>query len=876
LGAYAARAGGGRGERLAGAPESFTSFIGRADALAAVATALEESRLVTLTGPGGIGKTRLAIEAGRRSGASGKWFVDLVPAREQQVVATLAAALGVDEQPDQSLERSLHGGLVGRPTLVVIDNCEHVLDEVASVVARLLQRCPDATILATSREALGVPGEHNLVTRPLPIEADEHDGAVALFVTRATAAGASLRVDDRTRIAEVCARLDGMPLAIELAAARCATLGLDGIAGALGDRLRLLAGARGAEDRHRSIRTVLDWSYELLDDDERAVARWIAAFHGPFALDDAATVLRDRFDAAASADIVGRLAAKSLVVRMHHDDGPSRYRVLETMREYGLAKLAECGEDDFAHAQHLQWASERAEAFEDDLVQRDTPSAELDSVFDDLRGALAWAVACGRRSEAHALARRLARLAYGRRFMSESIARYREAATLAGDDADAARDLVTAGDVAFAFMHGNVGFDCYVEAGERAEAGGDDAEAAHAYALAAERAHRYPAEFRTVPEREVIDTLAERAHRLAEQLDGEPDPLLAAQLANTDAWLSTTTLAAATLPAAERAWATARALNDPPLESSALDALAAAHWVEGRLAEAARVTTTRIELLEQMPMHDSRNGCEQVDILHMASETLLARGDLRTAHTFSTGAVHHPLAAGARLVMHRELVTALCLTGRFDEAIDEAALLHRYWEQNGQPIAVWMGPAAYLTALVYGLRGEHDAYERWWEFGTTVCPSAADNGFRAFTAMRLALHHNRLDDAVAVLDRYQREQSGGDASSPWSVTPFGFMGYAWAIAADVFAARDDPTTLERIEQVRRTYAEHVWVQPCLERAEGRFRRDPARLRAAADGFAAIDARFEQAAALALLDGQDGAAGRAALRELGCTAVAPPI
>ena len=219
----------------------------------------------------------------------------------------------------------------------------------------------------------------------------------------------------------------------------------------------------------------------------------------------------------------------------------------------------------------------------------------------------------------------------------------------------------------------------------------------------------------------------------------------------------------------------------------------------------------------------------------MASDVLLARGDLPGALAFSLGAAADPLGAGAPHVLHRELVVALCLTGRFDEALAEADALRRVWENSGRPIAGWMAPATFLAALVCGLRGERDAFEAWWELAEKVC-LAPDNASRTFAAMRLALHEDRLDDALAEFGRHQAAQGALDSAFPWSLSSLGYEGYLWAVAAEVWAARDEPDTQARIEQIRAEFDEHLWAQACLLRAEGRLHTDPERLRAAAAGF----------------------------------------
>ncbi len=298
---------------VAGLPAARTSFIGRDREQAAVLTALADSRVVTLVGPGGVGKTRLAArtaEAAAPRYPSGAVFVDLVPVRAGFVSQAVAALLGVSEGPGRSLDAALHEYLARGPSLLVLDNCEHLLEVAAPFVEKLLANCAGLTVLATSRERLAIPGERTVTVRPLSLVADGASGpagseAAALFVDRARASDPDFAASD-TVVADVCARLDGVPLAIELAAARSASLGVDGLLAGLDDHLRLLAGSRGAHERHRSLRAVIDWSHDLLDGDERAMFRRAGAFSGRFDLDAAVAVSPGMYRGMV-ADLVGRL-----------------------------------------------------------------------------------------------------------------------------------------------------------------------------------------------------------------------------------------------------------------------------------------------------------------------------------------------------------------------------------------------------------------------------------------------------------------------------------------------------------------------------------------------------------------------------------------
>ena len=265
-------------------PAPLTSFVGRAAERAALAAALREHRLVTAVGPGGVGKTRLALSvtgdvAARY--ADGAWYVDLVPVTDPAMVApAIATALGLGERQGRSSEDSVAGWLASRQVLLVLDNCEHLLDGMPALVERLLAGSPRLSVLLTSRARLLVPFEWVFPVPGLSVEGD--GDAVELFGVRAAAAGRRLAPGDMKRTEAICRGLDGVALAIELTAARFPSLGLDGIEAGLADRMNLLAGGRRADDRHRSLRSALDWSYALLDPADQAVLRRISVFAAPF------------------------------------------------------------------------------------------------------------------------------------------------------------------------------------------------------------------------------------------------------------------------------------------------------------------------------------------------------------------------------------------------------------------------------------------------------------------------------------------------------------------------------------------------------------------------------------------------------------------
>ncbi|HEY6496494.1 MAG TPA: LuxR C-terminal-related transcriptional regulator [Trebonia sp.] len=343
------------GGGLHGFPAVLTSFIGRDGPVREVTGLLEECRLVTVTGPGGAGKTRLASQVARRVAdrfADGAWLVELALVRDPaQVVTAVAAALGIREQPGLPTEQVLARVLAWQQVLLVMDNCEHVIGEVARLCARLLAACDDVRVLATSREPLAVAGEARYRLAPLSLPGEDGDAggseAVALFTDRARRADARFKLDEETGpvVGRLVTRLDGLPLAIELAAARVEALGVTQLLDRLDDRFVLLVGADRLETgRHRSLAATLEWSYQLLDDHQRRVFRRLSVFPGPFTLEAAEAVA-----GAGSGPAVLHLVDCSLLSPPQAGpDGRARYQMLETLRTYGARQLTESGEHEDA------------------------------------------------------------------------------------------------------------------------------------------------------------------------------------------------------------------------------------------------------------------------------------------------------------------------------------------------------------------------------------------------------------------------------------------------------------------------------------------------------------------------------------------------
>jgi len=402
-----AAAGLGASSAVGNLPISLTRFVGREHERAEIARLLSGTRLLTLTGSGGAGKSRLGMEvAGNLSGRypDGAWLVELAGVAKPELLADqMKSALGAPDLQGCSPAEALAAHLQPRRLLVLLDNCEHLLGACASLVDRLLRCCADLHILATSREPMCLGGETVWVIPALASPPpDEHGSletllrydAVALFVDRALSAapGADLAsVPDA--VATICRRLEGIPLAIELAAARARAMAIPDIALRLDDRFRLLVGgSASAPARHQTLRAAVDWSFDALTEAERRLFACVAVFAGDFTLEAAEAVSCDE----AGADVawaLTRLVEKSLVVLGDRARRRGRYRLLETMRQYGYQALVDTGMEERARSGQLRWAAGVAEAAEAGLEGPDQWQwlQVLDAEHDNLRGALDWA-----------------------------------------------------------------------------------------------------------------------------------------------------------------------------------------------------------------------------------------------------------------------------------------------------------------------------------------------------------------------------------------------------------------------------------------------------------------------------------------------------
>ncbi len=421
-------------------PIQLTSFVGREHESAEVKRLLITSRLVTLTGTGGCGKTRLALKVagdGLAEYSDGVWLVELAPVSDPALVPqTVAALLGVREEPGRPLAKTLADYLRPKSLLLILDNCEHLIEACASLAETFLRVCPNVKILATSREAFGIAGETSFRVpslasphpdRPAPgddVLSYAHYEAVRLFLDRAVSVRPDLQVTaaNALALAQICHRLDGLPLAIELAAARVSAMTVDQIASRLDDRFRLLTGgSRTALPRQQTLKALIDWSWDLLSDVERTLLRRLSAFVGGWTLEAAESVTTDAgLTAPDVLEALTQLVNKSLVV-MEDQGSSARYHLLETIREYARDRLIQAGEAEAVRRRQLDFFLRLAEMAEPGLRRADQVEwlARLEMEHDNLRMALKWSLQSGALEAGWRIGGDLARFWYLRGYWNE-------------------------------------------------------------------------------------------------------------------------------------------------------------------------------------------------------------------------------------------------------------------------------------------------------------------------------------------------------------------------------------------------------------------------------------------------------------------------
>ncbi|WP_116950536.1 ATP-binding protein [Jiangella endophytica] len=865
-------------QSLAGLPAPLNPFIGRAGERRALGEAVRAHRQVSAVGPGGVGKTRLALAvAADLAGdfADGVWFADLVPVTDPSMVGTaVAAALGVGEHQGRGIDESVTAALADRRALLVLDNCEHLPGGVAPFVERLLVRCPSVHVLTTSRARLSVPFERVYSVPPLSL--DGASDAVALFVDRAEAVGWTVESAHLDQVADVCRKLDGVALAIELAAARLPALGFDGLVAGLSDHLRLLVGGYRADDRHRSVRAVLDWSQALLPEPDLALLRRVSVFVSPFTAAAAETIAG--FDPLESGQVVDGLArlADQHLLSVTASAGGTRYRAAETIRQYGAERLAAAGEDEPTRARQLRWCLTTATELGDDPAPGAAWRVAFDAVADDLRAALGWAA--GRpayRAEAHRLALALAGPAFTRNLAGESQQRYEQAAALADDPAAAGSALRGAANVAACRMRGGDAYRLWQAAAEQARQAGDAAGAARDLATAVTTHVRKAGTFAEPPPRDEPAALLARARELA----GD-DPAAQAAVALADCLAlgyaffagpggpaGSATSAAELTARAEQAVELARRLDDPLAECAALQALTAAHRRAGDTFAAAATARRRVDLLDTVPLTpDSAD--ELIDALLIATAAGIGAGDLQAARQWGRRLRDLPPLAEVGHLATSQLIVADALAGHAAEAVAASGRFLDSWTRAGRPAARGFGPVAAAVAMVHALRGDDAARADWLAVLDQLGVTHDDRAGYSPTLDAVALlHQGQATRALEGLD------AGSDGPAPWRTGILLHWHVALAAESAVLAGR--PDAAGRLAAARPVVDGNPVAGAIVERAFALLDDDRDRLLATAAAFEAAGCPYQQARTLLLAGGDAASTGAGTLAGLGLATVRPP-
>ena len=790
----------------------------------------------------------------------GAWYVDLVPVTDSRMVApAVASVLGLGEQLGRTAEETVLTWLGDREVLLVLDNCEHLVDGVVLLLERLLTGCPKVRVLAAGRARLLVPYERVFMVPGMSVVGDAGD-AVALFLARAAASGGPDATLDRPRVATICRGLDGMALAIELAAARLPALGLDGLEAGLADQLRLLAGGRRVDNRHRSLRSTLDWSYALLTEVQHTVLRRISVFAAPVTAHDAAALLADWAPVGQTqvAATLAALADQSLLVAVPEPDG-TRYRMLETIRQYGVDRLSEAGELSDARARHLQWCLAAADVLDKSFTAEAIGwPAQFDRVADELRAGLTWAAAePDRREEGYRLAVRLAEVCFLRGLPGESQRRFEQAAELAADDRQRADALHSAAEAAKARHFGTDGIRLHRAAADVALRAGDRGRAAYDLAQIAELIYRGPglmSEYVPPSEAECLigeaaalvgDHTAAQARLLVAQAysSGEHDP--------------------ATIELLERAIALSREAGDPLAESAALDQLTAVRLANGEIRVAASHALRRTELLA--PLRADTCGLELSDAYFMATESTIAAGDLAVARRLAERIRDLPFHREEGHLATGRLLIVTALAGDWDET---AALGERFregWERAGRPRAGNLSRAPYAVATVYGLRGDNATREAWLQIADALATpgrSASSIHHGEFFDALLLLHRGRPQDAVALLtarpEQFREWYNG--LWRPWYAA-------VWAECA-VLARHHDAA--RRLAAARQSTVDNPIAMAIVERSAALAVGDRNGILAAAERLQAAGCRYQWARTLILAGGSERSQGEDELAAMGAT------
>lgn len=770
-------------------PHEASSFVGRLTELEEITTAVTASRVVSVVGPGGTGKTRLANRAASdlSAGAAHEpvWVELAMAMAPSEVAPALAAALGVVEPGRRTHEQAAFDVLGQRDALVVLDNCEQVLDEVAVMVERLLAVCANVTVLLTSRIRLAVPSEQVVQMGGLDVgTTDDPGAAVDLFMARAAAAGARLGVGERSRVVDICLALDGMPLAVELAAARVASIGIDGVEDGLGDHRSLLVGGTRVQARHRSVTDTVAWSYQLLTRLDQNVLSRVCTFHRPFSATDALAVAA--YEGVLATDVagsLGRLAQQSLIESKAAEAG-MRYRLLETVRQYGVAQLRATS-DNAAAQRHLDWCAHAVAELERD-EDGFTWIADVDAITEEVNGALTATAGAGAGAGAeeqvasHALARQLAGLLFRRGRVTDSQNAFERAAGLADSANLEAADLALAAATATCRVAGPDALELGQRAAHKALACGDVDLAVRSIARSAELIGRFAGMFDDPPP-------LERAQQLLEDAKAYSAHSATAEftLAATDAALDPQRNLDELEDFVDRALGSGELLQ----ASGLLDTIAARHIEDHHLVDALDACRRRLDIVGAVTS-DPHCGLELKDALHTAIFTATGAGQLREAAQLAAQHARLPFLRDEPDLALEEGIAPDALAGNWAAAITAGHAFLAGWERAGRPVAPGRGIAPAALAMVHGLLNDGNERGAWLQVLESIQGDELTHrstGYEEVFDAIVDLHDGRSEDAARRLARFRSDHFFGALFRQWHA--------ALAAEAAVLAGHSDADSM---------------------------------------------------------------------------------
>ncbi|MFL6151940.1 MAG: ATP-binding protein [Ornithinibacter sp.] len=793
-------------------PTALTPFVGRARELQSLCSEVGTHRLVVVTGPGGVGKTRLALAAAEALAGSftdGCVFVDLVRVVQPAMVVTAVAdACGVAERAGATREEALLAALADRDLLLVVDNCEHVRDTARATIERLLPACPGVRVMATSRLRLMLPYERVLPVGGLSLSEDGgRSDAETLFVDRMTAAGAPAPTGSEVEVVRrICAGLDGMALSIELAAARAPSLGLEGLLSALGSALEILSVGSRAEHRHGSLRAAIDWSYDLLEPDARATLRAAAVFAGPFDLDALGALLP--LPRAAVLAALASLVDWNLVALRAGQ--PARYGVLETIRQYTSSLESFAAEEEQLRERHAEWCRGRLAHLLGRAPGDDDWCAEVDALLDDARAVLAH-FGDARADDRHAsFAGLLADVAFQRGRPGDAQRWYEAAAAMTDPQRGRRQWLHLAAGAAASRNVGADAVDLLVECARLAVADGEPDEAVADLAAAAALQYRAQGIVHRVVDVGAVENLLDQARGLH-----RGGVVAAAALAVAQGWSPAATARSRAMT--EHALGLAELAGEVLLVDEALDQLTVLELGEDDLPAAADTIDRRLQLLAGVPV-GARSGFEHFDSLQMACQVSLAMGRLAPARRHADAVTALAFFRQERHIGLARRLVVDALAGDLQSAATHAQLFERDWRLTGRPVAGNLAVGAYAAALAFGMLDDDDARARWVDITIALLPSPERlrtvNGiWRSVFDGLLALHRDDLATASETLSL----PPGTDSAARTTVHPLWEPWYA-AVWAETGVLAAEPDAADRLEQARLRCSANAVALTVVDRA----------------------------------------------------------